>query len=126
MIDLDYILLIFISLSLAELAIQITISELAHYIKGILFLNPSNKLDMLCKKNVWQKLLGKAWTIAIPLIFMFNINKFFSKMLACPYCIGFHLGWISYWLILGMPIFQSLLFAPLVLVGVAILDKIHS
>jgi len=118
-----------IGLSMAELAIQIATSDLSDMIKGAMLLNqPYNKkLQTLSYIPFWRKFLGKRlWLIATPFIFLIKIHKFFSEMLLCPYCTGFHLAWIVNWLYLDLDIITALLLAPITLVFVAILDRIHT
>lgn len=117
-----------IGLSLAELAIQIVISDLSHMIKGAILLNQPyhSKLQTLSLTSFWRRLLGRWWIIATPFIFLIKIHKFFSEMLSCPYCQVFHYAWLINWLYLNMDIFTSIILAPISLVFVAILDRIHA
>ena len=126
--DLNWILFVFLSLSMAELAIQIVTSELSSWIMGQLRLTiPYNrKLDVLGKVKFWRSLLKYGWFFAIPIIFLIKIHEFFAHMLSCPFCTSFHLAWISYVFILNIPILYALLFAPITLVFVALLDRIHT
>jgi len=124
----NWILFVFLSLSLAEFAIQIVISELSQWIRGVVALTTPyhSKLQVLSLIPFWHRLLGKWWLIATPLLLLFNTHKLMAHMLSCPYCTGFHLAWIANLLILGMPLLYALLLAPITLVFVAGLDKLHS
>jgi len=115
-------------LSLGELAIQTVISDLSSTVKGAMLLNqPYNtKLNLLCTYSFCKKLLGRGWWVATPFIFLFRLHRFFSEMLSCPWCCGFHFAWITNWLYLDMDIITSLILAPVVLVYVTILDRLHS
>lgn len=118
-----------IGISMAELAIQIATSDLSDMIKGAMLLQqPYNKkLQTLSLIPFWRKLLGKRlWVIATPFIFLIKIHKFFSEMLSCPYCQSFHYAWLVNWLYLDMDIITSIILAPIVLVFVASLDKLHT
>ena len=128
MVEINYILFILVSISLGELAIQVVNSDLSNWIKGQLLLNQPyhSKLQSLSLSHFWRRLLGNWWFIAIPFIFLIKIHKFFSEMLACPYCCGTHLAWITYWLYLDLDIITALLLAPVTLVAVAILDRLHT
>ena len=53
---LNLILITILSISLAELAIQMHISELAARIKGLLYLDQEQKLSILGKPDFWIKL----------------------------------------------------------------------
>lgn len=125
--NIDIVFYIFIWLSLAEFAIQVTISELATWIKGTLLLNQPyhSKLATFANPIFWRKLLGNWWLIALPFIFLFRIHRFFSEMLSCPYCQVFHYAWLTNWLYLDLSIITSIILAPICLVFVAILDRIH-
>lgn len=124
----EFVFYIFIWISLAELAFQTVISELASKITGAMLLQQPyhSKLQTLSFIPFWRKLLGKWWIIATPVILLIKIHKFFSEMLSCPYCIGFHYAWLVNWLYLDMDIITSIILAPIVLVFVSILDRIHS
>jgi len=125
---LDYILLVFLSISLAELSIQIVISDLSHWVKGAILLNqPYNeKLNALCTRTFWQKLFNKAWIIASPIVFLARIHRFFSELLACPWCTGFWLMFFTNYFYLKQDIITALILAPMCLVWVTILDRLHT
>jgi len=110
------------------MAIQIAISDLSQMVKGAMLLQQPyhKKLDALCTLVFWRKLFGKGWWIASPIILLTRLHRFFSEMLACPFCCGFHLAWIINWLYLDINIITSVILAPMVLVYVAILDMLHS
>ena len=124
---LDFVFYILVWISLAEFAIQVVISELSDFIKGAILLQQPyhSKLQTLSLIPFWRKLLGKWWIIATPFIFLVNIHKFFSQLFACPYCQGFHYAWIVNYFYLDFPLLESFLLAPLVLVFIAILDRLH-
>ena len=128
MVELNWILFVFISLSLAEFAIQMVISELSTWIRGAMRLTIPypKRLDTLCNPILWRKSLGRWWFIASPLIFLICIHKFFAHLFSCPYCIGYHLAWVTLVFVMGIPILYALLLAPITLVFVALLDKLHS
>ena len=124
----DFVFYILVCLSLGELAIQTVISELSSKIMGAMLLQqPYNKrLQTLSVIPFWRKLLGKIWVIATPIIILIKIHKFFSEMFSCPWCVGFHYAWLTNWLYLDMDIITSIILAPIVLVFVTILDKLHT
>lgn len=131
MMDLNIFQLVFFNivwLSLGELAIQIAISDLSQMVKGAMLLQQPyhKKLDALCTLVFWRKLFGKGWWIASPIILLTRLHRFFSEMLACPFCLGFHLAWLTNWLYLDLNITTSIILAPVVLVYVVILDRLHT
>lgn len=126
--NIDIIYFFLLMLSAAEFSIQIVISTLSEWVKGKFALTqPYNKrLSVFGTKMFWFKLFKYGWFLGIPFIFLIKIHQFFSAMLDCPYCTVFHLAWLANFFILGMTLSQSFLLAPIALVFVAILDKIHS
>ena len=127
LININWLLFCFISLSLAELSIQIVTSELSTWILGQLRLSmPYNqKLQTLSLSSFWRKLLGNWWIIVIPIILLTNIHKFFAKMFSCPYCLATWLAFFTNHFYLKMDIITAALLAPVCLAFVAILDKLH-
>lgn len=127
----EIIQFILITLSLATLAIQVVISSLSEKVKKSLYIDRPYRLNPLTNIYFWFSFTGLNWGILLsPVIFllvtMFKIHKFFSEMLDCPYCVGFHLGWIVYYFYLGMPLLTALLYAPIVILATVIVDKIMS
>lgn len=130
MIEFNILYFILLSISTAEFGIQVTISDLSTKLKGLTALEQPYKLNSLCRFIFWRKLLGKTFLVLSPLVLalviFFNIHRFFSEMLACPYCQTYHYSWLTSYFILNMPILQALLLAPIALVMVAVLDRIHT
>lgn len=126
--EFQYVFSILVWVSLAELAIQVAISDLSEAVKGAMLLNqPYNaKLNLLCSKAFWCKLLGKGWWVATPITFLFKIHRFFSELLSCPWCCGFWMALFTNHFYLNFDWITSIILAPMVLVFVTILDKIHS
>lgn len=124
----QFVFFLIICLSVAEFSIQVVISELSNWIMGVLRLStPYNKkLDSLCSVSFWRKLLKRMWIIAIPIIFLFNIHRFFSALLSCPWCTSFWLALFTNHFYLKLDIITSLLLAPVALVFVTILDILHT
>lgn len=129
MIEYSILNWLFVHLSLAEFSIQVVISELSEWIKGKTALSQPYKLGSLSKFAFWNLLFGSYWQVLSPLslilVALFSIHSFLSRLLACPYCICMHLCWLTNWLYLDMDLFTSILLAPIGLVFVAILNKIH-
>jgi len=125
---LNFLFFLIIGLSLAEFAMQIVLSDLAHWIKGWLFLNQPypEKLQTLSVIPFWRKLLKHWWFLATPFIFLINIHKFISSLFGCPWCIGFWLMLTTNYFYLKMDIITALLLAPICLVWVTILDRLHT
>jgi hypothetical protein len=122
MTDFNIIYFIIGMLSMAEMSIQMVTSQLAYKIKTGIGFN-SKYLTTLSNYKFWVEFLG--WFAVIP-VFFFKIYVFFKKLLDCIFCTGYHAAWLYLYLFMNMPLLQSLLLAPVCLVFVAILDKIHS
>ena len=127
MVEFNIVFFILLAISAAEFSIQTVISDLSYMVKGAMLLRqPYNKkLKAVSSVGFWRKLFGYAWVIATPIILLVKIHEFISEMLDCPFCIGFHFGWLINYFVLDMPILQALLLAPIVLVFVGILDRLH-
>jgi len=130
MADFSYILFILVSLSLAEFAIQMQVSELSQWVKGKTALNQPYKLNSLNKCYFWNMLFGKYWLVLSPLSLMlvafFKIHFFISRLVDCPWCTAFWLALAVNLLFFHMPLAEALLLAPFALVWVTILDKLHT
>lgn len=126
----DFFFYIIIWLSVAEFAIQLAISDLSAKVKESTALQQPYRFNSLCRFKFWRKLFGKAFGVLSPLLLIvvlfFNIHRFFSEMFDCPYCICAHLCWLTNWLYLDMDIITSIMLAPIGLVFVAVLDRLHS
>jgi len=122
--DFNIIYWIILMISMAELAIQIVVSELSYKVKDILGMHiPNKRLDALCSYQFWAYFIG--YIAFIPQV-AFIVYRFFIQLLNCPYCTGFWLGLGVNLFVLNMLLPQALLLAPICLVFVAVLDKIHS
>ena len=126
MANLDWVSIIIFAICSAELAIQIVISDLSYRVKGAILLQPNKKLQTLSLLSFWRKLLGKWWVIATPFIFLIRVWQFIADLLACPWCSAYHISWLTSYLYLQQDIITSLLLAPLALVFVTILDRLHT
>lgn len=124
----DLVFYILIWLSLGELMIQTQISELSQWMRGAMLLNQPyhSKLESLSLFNFWRKLLGSWWLIATPLIFLIKTHKFISSLVNCPYCLGTWVGLFVNHYYLNLDWITSIILAPMVLVFVAFLDRLHT
>ena len=121
--NIDIINLLLLTICCAEMGWQLQISSLAYKVKALLGLLPDNsKLQVLCKRELWTEFIGFWYVIPTT---VFKSWRFISELLNCPYCSTYHMSWISIWLILQQPLWLSLVLAPLGLVWVAVLDRIH-
>lgn len=117
-----------VMLALAEFSIQMQVSDLSEWVKQVLWLSHSqrSKIEALCRYKFWRKLLGKAALATIPIWLLFNIHKFISNLVGCPWCSCFWLALTANFFYFEMSLLESLLLAPVALVLVTILDKLHS
>jgi hypothetical protein len=127
----SWFLFIIIMFCMAELAIQIVISELSDTIKGYLGMRlPYNpKLQILSETTFWFKYFDKYSLLLSPVILIlvsfFTIHRFLSNLTACPFCIGFWLGVACSLFYFNTSIILAVTLAPTVLIAVAILERIH-
>lgn len=122
MTDINIIYYLLTSICVAEFAMQMQLSSLAYKVKLLLGLLPSDKLDILCKKDFWMELIG--WWI-IPTYFM-RAWRYITELVNCPYCSGFWLAFATNYFYLKTDIVTAIVLAPLALVFVAGLNKLHS
>jgi len=123
---------IILAICVAEFAIQMQLSMLSQWVKGVLGLRQpyDSKLEVLCSVRFWIKFIGN-WSIVLsPFILLvlavFNFHKFVSFLVDCSYCTSFWLMTAVNFFYLKQDISTSLLLAPLALVMVVVLDKLHS
>ncbi|MFW6242807.1 MAG: hypothetical protein ACOC2W_01475 [bacterium] len=128
--EIGIIQLIITVLSLAMLAIQVSYSDLSSSVKKFLGLDIPYRYKALTNIYFWVRFFGLKTShllspIVLLLLVFFKVHKFISEMLSCPYCVSYHMGWTTFYFYYNMTLFQSvILYAPLVLVGVAIIDRI--
>lgn len=105
----ELIKIILTSLSIAVLSCWIAYqSTIVQKIKAWLYLTPEQKLP---KWKTWFKPFG----------FIFEeIRDLFN----CPYCISFHIGWITFIFIVNLPIGLSIILAGLPVFCVDLYRKI--
>lgn len=129
MIKLDIILYIILSICMAELAIQIVTSELSEWFKDKLFLQQPYKLNPLTGYTFWFQLFGGYAVGLVPIIIVlmafFTIHRFVSSLIACSFCTSFWLNTACCYFVLNQNILAALILAPLALVFVAVLNRIH-
>jgi len=70
-------------------------------------------------ENDYTKYKWKWWFLPIALIWLE-----LRELLNCPYCIGYHLGWITCYFMFDITIWQSLLYGALVIVFVELYRKL--
>ena len=117
-------------ISIAEFAIQIVISELSHWLKDKIGLSQPYKLVGMSKLSFYHQMLGTTLLVVLsPLVLLlvvfFSIHSFVSKMVDCPFCTAFWLALAVNHFYFNLDLIDSIMLAPLCLVFVAILDRIH-
>jgi len=119
-----------VNLALAEFAMQMQISELASWVKGKTGLIQPYKLSGLSSYSFWHMLVGKWFAVLSPLLLVivgfFNIHRFLSRLVDCPWCTSFWFALAVNLFYFHMPIMDSFLLAPVALVFVTLLDKLHT
>lgn len=124
--------ILYVLIVAAVLAIQIVEeSVLAMHVKRLLGLAPyPSTLYVLTKFKNWWTLLGTLRLIILmPIILLsiivFNIHQFFSKVLECSVCTSYHIAFWLIYLYLDYGIIDSMIYAPLSIVVVYLLNKIR-
>lgn len=128
-INLLFILLLFTA---SVLGVQIAgESSLALRIKqALLLIQPySKRLDVLTKLSVWKRLLGTIIFIIFPLVLvvvvLFRFHRFLSELLDCRYCTSTWIfGFLLYFLTEN-DLIHCIIFAPLAIIGVYIIEKLQ-
>jgi hypothetical protein len=128
-----FTLLFFVLLLIAAvLGIQVSEeSSLALKVKKFLFLSqPYNKkLLPFMHFNIWRRIIGTAFYFLLPLVIIFvvllRLHFFISELLDCPMCSA---TWIYFFLLYFFTtetIVYCILFAPLSIIGVYILNRLR-
>lgn len=124
-----FLILIFVS---AVLAIQIAEeSTLALKVKKFLFLSqPYNKkLLAFMRFKTWRRIVGTAFYFLLPLILVFvvalRLHFFISELLDCPMCTSTWIFGLLLFFLTSETLFYSILFAPLAIIGVYILNRLR-
>lgn len=126
-----YLIIILVILSASVLGIQIAQeSTLAMRVKQLFgFTQPYPKyLLTLSKFSTWRQMIGTVYYVLLPilivLILMFRLHYIIGEMLDCNKCVSFHVAWILLYFYLGLPIIASLVFAPLSILGIYLIESI--
>jgi len=106
-------------------------SVLALRVKQFLYLEQpySKKLLAFSRFKTWWGLMPHLFVAVFPLICVvvlaLKLHHFLSDLLDCPMCTSFHIMWMLLFFFMGLPIITSLVFAPLGILGVYIIDGIR-
>jgi len=127
----EIITVIFFSLIVSIWAIQISSeSVLALRIKNFFKLShPYNKkLIALCQFKTWRRMLGTISYVLLPIIVLIiipiRLHRFIAEVLECPYCLSYHLGWLSFYFIIKLPLWEAFYLATLPILWIYIIDRI--
>lgn len=120
-----------VSISVAAFSIQVVISSLADKVKNLFGLNQTHRYMPLLNISAWTQIIGLKWSMILsPFILLvvaaLNVHKFISEMVQCPFCISIWLMLAVNLLYFNLPVINSILYAPFVLVFVTLLDSIMS
>jgi hypothetical protein len=119
-------------LAVAELSRQIAHeSTLAQDVKRLIGIDYDNhnRWSVIAKPMFWWKFTGRWFFLLLPVVlFMLifsNTMLFMTNLFDCEYCLGYHLGWITLFFVFQYSIVMALLFAPLVLVWLHVINRIR-
>lgn len=122
MIDFIYII------ACSVLAIEIAyMSTLALDIKKVLKIEKVPEIvNILSNIVFWNRLLSKyLFPINLTFAIFFTIYKKIIEMINCPYCLSFHLGWLSQFLLNNNDIKISLVYGLITIFFTHIIEKIY-
>ena len=130
MIGVSILTLVLLMICVGEFSIQVVISDLSQWLKEKTALSQPYTLSKLSSFKFWISLLGVWFWVLFPLVLVLvilaNTHRFISNLVACPWCIAFYLAFLVNFFYLKTDVITAILLAPLALVFVTILDKIHS
>lgn len=125
---LEFIYIISI-VSIAGFSYELAYGKLANYIKTVFKLEQQFKYHPLLYINPWKKALGNFYLMLLPFILLLilyrNIHKGLYELLRCPYCIGFHLMWITNHFVFNMNWLMTFLLASVIMLPIAIIDRLR-
>ena len=123
------LLIVFILVGLAMLAIEVVDSELSLAIKNFFNFTPENRTVRAARKLGFYKRVFGGWfyvlflPIVIPALIFYNAIFFLIKLFDCPFCLSFHFGWITAYYYLGTDVFMSIIMGAVTLLITKIIDK---
>ena len=121
---------ILISISIAELSIQIVISELSDKVKRITGLNYPYKYTGLSEFKFWSKFLDRWYITLFPIVLLvvvlFKLHKFISELVSCCWCTATWFALAVNYYYFNFDIIKSILLVGLTLVFVTLIEKKHN
>lgn len=130
--NIDFVLFIILMFATSEFAIQMQMSTLSQWVKDTTGLKQpySKKLQALCNPILYRRLFSWWFWLLSPLLLIiilaFNLHRFVSNLVDCSYCTSFWLATAVNYFVLNQTLPMAMLLAPIALIGVALLDKLHS
>ena len=116
----------------AILAIEISYeSSLALSIKKFMRMDVTPQIiEATTKVGFFNKLFGDSWKyilfpITIVLVLLSGIYKKMVMLLNCPYCLSFHIGWISTYFYLGVSPMESIIYGLLTIGITHVIEKVY-
>lgn len=128
-------LLLFVLFLLVAAVLGIQVSEessIALKVKQVLFLSQPYSKNLLAfmRFKTWRRILGTAFFLLMPLIFilvvLMRLHFFVSELLDCPMCSATWIFGILLFFLTPTTLFYSILFAPLSIIAVYILNRIRA
>jgi len=130
MVDLFLNVILFVSG--AEVARQIAEkSTLSLKVKQLLFMSQpySKRLLPFLDLRTWLRMLGKIWfslflVLVIPMWLSLHLHHFISQVVDCKYCTAIYVGAAINWWVIGLPLLTTLLYAPLYIITIYLIELI--
>jgi len=114
----------------AELSRQVVHeSELAQSIKSVLLLDGESvgRWKRWGSIKSWWEITGRWFFPLFPLILLTIIlsqsMRLLASVLDCDRCLGYHFGWVLLYFFFGYALLPSLVFAPIVILWVYVIEK---
>lgn len=131
-VDIVFLLILLVS---AVLSIQIADeSTLALDVKRFFGLqSPFNEYNKTFKHlgrlRTWWKMVGSIFWILFPvfavIVLIFRVHRFISNLLECSRCTSVWIFGLLLYFVYGLIWWQAVLFAPLSIIGVYVIEKIR-
>ena len=126
----NLVLVLILSLSVGGFAYEAAYSDLAAAVKRLFAIEQPFKYNALTYYKFWSEFLGKNTAkffalLILPLILFRVIHSWIYKLVSCPYCMSIYMMFAVCFFALNLGWLMSLLFAPLALISVAVIDKLR-
>ena len=126
----NLVLVLILSLSVGGFAYEAAYSDLAAAVKRLFAIEQPFKYNALTYYKTWKRAIGNYAVALFPFILLIGIlprliHSWLYKLTSCPYCMSVWMMFAVCFFALNLGWLMSLLFAPLALISVAVIDKLR-